>query len=88
MFISTCVPWESNPQPFALLTQCSTTEPHTNTSSTFLTPKDQTVKDNVQKVPKNKTSTSAEKIKFIFLRKCYLFKCIYLNFQLIYFMNV
>ncbi len=26
-FISTCVPWESNPQPFALLTQCSTTEP-------------------------------------------------------------
>ncbi len=25
--ISTCVPWESNPQPFALLTQCSTTEP-------------------------------------------------------------
>ncbi len=27
-FISICVPWESNPQPFALLTQCSTTEPH------------------------------------------------------------
>ncbi len=25
--ISICVPWESNPQPFALLTQCSTTEP-------------------------------------------------------------
>ncbi len=25
--ISTCVSWESNPQPFALLTQCSTTEP-------------------------------------------------------------
>ncbi len=23
-----CVPWESNPQPFALLTQRSTTEPH------------------------------------------------------------
>ncbi len=22
-----CVPWESNPQPFVLLTQCSTTEP-------------------------------------------------------------
>ncbi len=22
-----CVPWESNPQPFALLMQCSTTEP-------------------------------------------------------------
>ncbi len=22
------VPWESNPQPFVLLTQCSTTEPH------------------------------------------------------------
>ncbi len=26
-----CVPWELNPQPFALLTQCSTTEPHRNT---------------------------------------------------------
>ncbi len=26
-FISMCVPCESNPQPFALLTQCSTTEP-------------------------------------------------------------
>ncbi len=26
-FFSMCVPWESNPQPFALLTQCSTTEP-------------------------------------------------------------
>ncbi len=24
-FVSTCVPWESNPWPFALLTQCSTT---------------------------------------------------------------
>ncbi len=34
IFISTCVPWESNPQPFALLTQCSTTEPHRNTQST------------------------------------------------------
>ncbi len=30
-FISMCVPWELNPQPFALLTQCSTTEPHRNT---------------------------------------------------------
>ncbi len=28
--ISICVPWESNPQPFALLMQCSTTEPHRN----------------------------------------------------------
>ncbi len=27
-FISMCVPWELNPRPFALLTQCSTTEPH------------------------------------------------------------
>ncbi len=27
-FITMCVPWELNPQPFALLTQCSTTEPH------------------------------------------------------------
>ncbi len=26
-FVSMCDPWESNPQPFALLTQCSTTEP-------------------------------------------------------------
>ncbi len=26
-FISMCVPWELNTQPFALLTQCSTTEP-------------------------------------------------------------
>ncbi len=31
IFISTCVPWESNPQPFAQQTQCSTTEPHRNT---------------------------------------------------------
>ncbi len=30
--ISMCVPWESNTQPFVLLTQCSTTEPHRNTS--------------------------------------------------------
>ncbi len=30
IFISMCVPWDSNPQPFALLTQCSTTEPHRN----------------------------------------------------------
>ncbi len=29
-FSLVCVPWESNPQPFALLTQCSTTEPHRN----------------------------------------------------------
>ncbi len=35
IFISMCVPWESNPQPFALLTQCSTTEPHRNTASIF-----------------------------------------------------
>ncbi len=27
IFFSVCVPWELNPQPFALLTQCSTTEP-------------------------------------------------------------
>ncbi len=26
-FVSMCVPWESNPLSFALLTQCSTTEP-------------------------------------------------------------
>ncbi len=29
--ISMFVSWESNPQPFALLMQCSTTEPHRNT---------------------------------------------------------
>ncbi len=27
LFISMCVPWELNPQPSTLLTQCSTTEP-------------------------------------------------------------
>ncbi len=27
IFFSMCVPWELNPQPFVLLTQCSTTEP-------------------------------------------------------------
>ncbi len=27
IIFSTCVPWELNPQTFALLTQCSTTEP-------------------------------------------------------------
>ncbi len=26
-FISMCVPWELNPQPFTLLMQCSTAEP-------------------------------------------------------------
>ncbi len=26
-FVSVCVPWELNPEPFTLLTQCSTTEP-------------------------------------------------------------
>ncbi len=35
IFISTCVPWESNPQPFAQQTQCSTTEPHRNTKYTM-----------------------------------------------------
>ncbi len=35
-FVSICVPWESNPQPFALLMQCSTTEPHRNTKTTSL----------------------------------------------------
>ncbi len=31
-----CVPWELNPQPFALLMQCSTTEPQEHTSQPFL----------------------------------------------------
>ncbi len=26
-FVNMCIPWELNPQPFALLTQCSTIEP-------------------------------------------------------------
>ncbi len=45
-FISMCVPWKLNPQPFALLTQCSTTEPqehiytHTNhAGGDFTTPR-------------------------------------------------
>ncbi len=29
--VSKCVPWELNPRPFALLTQCSTTEPQEHT---------------------------------------------------------
>ncbi len=32
-FVSMCVPWELNPQPFALLTQCSTTEPQERNAS-------------------------------------------------------
>ncbi len=31
IFVSMCVPWELNPQPFVLLTQCSTTEPQEHT---------------------------------------------------------
>ncbi len=39
-FISMCVPWEFNPQPFALLTQCSTTEPqgYTKRSDVLISP--------------------------------------------------
>ncbi len=33
-FISMCVPWELNPQRFALLTQCSTTEPQEQATGT------------------------------------------------------
>ncbi len=35
-FISMCVPWELNPQPFALLTQCSTTEPQEHLSRVLI----------------------------------------------------
>ncbi len=35
-FISMCVPWELNPQPFALLTQCSTTEPQEHLYPVFV----------------------------------------------------
>ncbi len=34
-FISMCGPWESNPQHFVLLTQCSTTEPQEHAYSSF-----------------------------------------------------
>ncbi len=34
-FVSMCVPWELNPQPFALLTQCSTTEPQEHYTTNF-----------------------------------------------------
>ncbi len=34
-FYIMCVPWESNPQPFALQTQCSTTETHCSVSIMF-----------------------------------------------------
>ncbi len=36
-FVSMCVPWELNPQPYALLTQCSTTEPQEQLSSIYWT---------------------------------------------------
>ncbi len=35
-FFSMCVPWESNPQPFALQTQCSTTEPQEHVPTRIL----------------------------------------------------
>ncbi len=38
IFISRCVPWESNPQPFAQLTQCSTTEPQEHTIISVIPP--------------------------------------------------
>ncbi len=34
-FVSMCVPWELNPQPFALLSQCSTIEPQEYHWATF-----------------------------------------------------
>ncbi len=34
-FVSMCVLWELNPQPFALLTQCSTTEPQEHSDVTL-----------------------------------------------------
>ncbi len=35
-FISMCVPWELNPWPLVLVTQCSTTEPQEQTDSAVL----------------------------------------------------
>ncbi len=37
-FFSMCVPWELNPQPFALLTQCSTTKPQEQTQNNCQSP--------------------------------------------------
>ncbi len=44
-----CVPWELNPQPFALLTQCSTTEPqvHNYNSNKCLCSMEWFLKDHV-----------------------------------------
>ncbi len=36
IFISMCVPWELNPRPFALLMQCSTTEPQEHKTGLML----------------------------------------------------
>ncbi len=35
-FLSMCVSWKLNPQPFALLTQCSTTEPQEQVKNVLL----------------------------------------------------
>ncbi len=47
IFISMCVPWESNPLPFALLTQCSTTEPQEQCFGGEITTKIQKMEDKV-----------------------------------------
>ncbi len=55
-FISMCVPWELNPWPFALLTQCSTTEPQEH--PTKITPRAQWRL--IQEVIKERRTTSKE----------------------------
>ncbi len=52
-FISMCVPWELNPQPFVLLMQCSTTEPQKHIymlklSGTFMAVSSQTQQDSTK----------------------------------------
>ncbi len=48
-FVCMCVPWELNPQPFALLTQCSTTEPQEH--SVFLQRQDCGSAETVSEAP-------------------------------------
>ncbi len=46
-----CVPWELNPQPFVLLTQCSTTEPQEHEVlkvNAYLDSRGQTTKNQVK----------------------------------------
>ncbi len=62
-FISMCVPWESNPQSFALLTQCSTTEPHRNTGNVTMVMNDYHIHDmTLQATSKSNTTVLLAKL--------------------------